>query len=202
MTHQQWPTLLKCLRLKGLICLKILWSWRIVGVSTITTIHHSSPFGLCGNLIVLPTFSLTRSCQFDVMVLICLWWGWRQTCGFCNLIISEQLPVRFHRCTNAICLCLWKLHIGIICMAFYQCAARLYLCSERVCVCVKGEDVATVRAFAGIEILLWPFMYSKMLGKRCFWFSVHVLGLYACEFYVNYVCCWLVSWFIRQLVHI
>ncbi len=46
--------------LKGLICLKMLWSWRIVGVSTITSIHHSSLFGLCGNLIVLPTFSLSR----------------------------------------------------------------------------------------------------------------------------------------------
>lgn len=153
MTHQHCPTLLKCLRLKGLICLKIVWSWRIVGVSTIATIHHSSPFSLCGNLIVLPTFSLSRSCQFEVMVLICLWRGWRQACGFCNLIISEQLPVRFHRCTNAIFLCLWKLHIGIICMAFYQCAARLYLCTERVCVCVKGEDVATEGAFAETELL-------------------------------------------------
>lgn len=139
--------------LKGLICLKMVWSWRIVGVSTITTIHHSSLFGLCGNLIVLPTFSFSPSCQFEVMVLICLWWGWRQACGFCNLIISEQLPVRFHRCTNAICFCLWKLHIRIICMAFYQCSARLYLCTERLCMCVKGEDVATESAFAEIELL-------------------------------------------------
>ncbi len=46
--------------LKGLICLKIVWSWRIEGVSTITAIHHSSLFGLCGSLIVLPTFSLSR----------------------------------------------------------------------------------------------------------------------------------------------
>ncbi len=91
-----------------------------------------------GVLLCFPPFLSLVSCQFEVMVVICLWWGWRQACGFCNLIISEQLPVRFHRCTNAICLCLWKLHIGIICMAFYQCVESLYLCTERLCMCVGG----------------------------------------------------------------
>lgn len=186
MTHQHCPTLLKCLGLKRLICLKIVWSWRIVGVSTIATIHHSSPFGLCGNLIVLPTFSLSRSCRFEVMVLICLWRGWRQACGFCNLIISEQLPVRFHRCTNAIFLCLWKLHIGIICMAFYQCAARLYLCSERVCVW-KGRMWQQK-----VHLLRLNCYNGQSCIQRCtaidvFRILVHFcrFTVYACEFYVN-----------------